>query len=79
MNKITTLLDSEPIITRVGPIVTAVVVYLVAKGLIDQDTANLLVALAVGVVGSGAMVSARARVEVPPKPLSIAKTPPAGE
>jgi hypothetical protein len=63
------LLDSEPVLTRVGPVVGAIVVYLVAKGLIDQDTANLFVGLAVAVVGSGAAFGARALVTPwPPKP-----------
>lgn len=61
-NSIMSLLDSEPVLTRIGPVVLAIVGYLVTKGLLDQDTANFLVALAVAVVGSGALVSARSRV-----------------
>lgn len=61
-NSIMSLLDSEPVLTRVGPIVLAVVLYLVAKGILDQDTADLFVAVAGAVVGGGAVVGARAAV-----------------
>lgn len=78
-NSITSLLDSEPVLTRVGPVVLAIVGYLVAKGMVDEDTANLIVALAVAVVGSGAMVSARARVWAPKKPAAVTEQPGSGD
>lgn len=62
MDRILSWVDAEPVLTRVGPVVLAVVAYLVARGLIDQDTADLFVALAGAVVGGGAVVGTRAAV-----------------
>lgn len=75
MNRIMDLLDSEPVLTRVGPVVGAIAVYLVAKGVVDQDTANLLVGLAVAVVGSGAAFSARELVTPWPPKLTLKPAP----
>ena len=77
MNRIMELLASEPILTRVGPVVGAIAIYLVARGVIDKDTANLFVALAVAVLGGGAAYGARAASSPwpPPENRGVAKLP----
>ncbi|WP_342800963.1 hypothetical protein [Nocardia sp. No.11] len=56
----------EPVAVRLAPVLIAVVGYLVARGWIDNQLAELLVALVVAVLGGGAIVGARARVD--PRP-----------
>ena len=56
----------EPVAVRLLPVLLAIVAYLVARGTIDDQFGELLVALAVAVLGGGAVVGARARVD--PRP-----------
>ncbi|MFC4124947.1 hypothetical protein [Nocardia rhizosphaerae] len=52
----------EPVAVRLTPVLLAVVAYLVARGTIDDQLAELLVAVVVAVLGGGAIAGARARV-----------------
>jgi hypothetical protein len=62
VNRVTNWLDSEPVITRVGPVVLLIVGYLLVKGGIDQDTSDLVLGIVGIILGSGVVVSARAAV-----------------
>jgi hypothetical protein len=62
VNQIRKWLRDEPIATRVGPAVVLVAGYLLARGVIDADTADLIVALVALVAGGGAVLGARALV-----------------
>jgi hypothetical protein len=62
MNHVRKWLRDEPIAARVGPAVVLLAGYLLARGVIDTDTADLVVALVGLVAGSGAVVGARALV-----------------
>ncbi len=62
MKKILALLDSEPIITRIGPLLGLIVVYLFARGAMDRDTYDLLSGIATLLLGSGGILGARAKV-----------------
>ncbi|MEV6258091.1 hypothetical protein AB0L97_33035 [Nocardia sp. NPDC051911] len=55
-------LEGEPVITRVGPVIGVIVVYLAAKGVLDQDTADLVTAIVGVLLGGGAIVGTRAAV-----------------
>lgn len=52
----------EPVAVRVLPVLLATIAYLVTRGTIDGEFGELLVALALAVLGGGAVVGARARV-----------------
>lgn len=62
MNEIREWLAREPLLARVGPIVLAVATYLLAKGMLDQETADLITAIVLAVGGGGALMLARERV-----------------
>lgn len=55
-------IDSEPIRTRVYPVLVPLVGYLAARGVLDSDTASLVLALVAAVVGGVAIEAGRARV-----------------
>lgn len=55
-------LAREPLLARVGPVVLAVAAYLLAKGTLDKETADLITAIVVAVGGGGALMLARDRV-----------------
>lgn len=55
-------LDSEPIRTRVYPVLVVLVGYLTVRGFLDSDTASLVLALVAAVIGATATESGRARV-----------------
>lgn len=55
-------LDSEPIRTRVYPVLVVVAGYLAVKGVLDSDTASLVLGLAAALVGGVATEAGRARV-----------------
>lgn len=52
----------EPVAVRLVPALLAIVAYLVARGTIDDQLGELLVALVVALLGGGAIAGARARV-----------------
>lgn len=52
-------MDSEPVITRIGPIITLIVGYLFVRGAIDRDTLDFITAIATLLLGSGGIVGAR--------------------
>jgi hypothetical protein len=58
-NKVSILMDVEPILTRIGPVVVVLVGYLLARGIVDRDTYDLVVALAGVLIGGGAITTAR--------------------
>lgn len=62
MNEIRAWLAREPLLTRVGPVVLAVSAYLLAKGTLDQETADLITAVVLAFGGGGALMFARAQV-----------------
>lgn len=62
MNRLRTLFREEPIATRVGPAVVLIAGYLLTRGVIDSDTADLITALVALIAGGGAVVGARALV-----------------
>jgi len=62
VNAITKVLNSEPILTRMSPVLGLLAIYLIGKYVTDADLANLLLGIATIVLGGGAMVTARAKV-----------------
>lgn len=66
LNRLVELAAREPVAVRLVPALLAIVGYLVARGTIDNQFGELLVALIVAVLGGGAIVGARARVD--PRP-----------
>lgn len=62
MAAIKTWLEQEPILTRVGPVAIALIGYLAAKGFVDNDTADLILAIVAALVGGVGLVSARGLV-----------------
>ncbi|RBO87016.1 hypothetical protein [Nocardia puris] len=62
MNRLRQLLADEPLLTRVGPAVALLVAYLLARGVIDSSTADLVVGIVGVLVGGGVMASARSKV-----------------
>lgn len=62
MDKILAWMDSEPVITRIGPLVTLVVAYLLARGAIDRNTYDFVLAVASLLLGVGGIAGARAAV-----------------
>jgi hypothetical protein len=66
--KLSAWIDAEPVLTRIGPVVVAVVAYLLAKGIVTADTYDLVVALASAILGGGALGATRSAVTPLPKP-----------
>lgn len=56
------LFGDEPVITRIGPVIALLATYLVARGLLDSDTGQLIVGIIGAIGGSGLLVSARSAV-----------------
>uniref|UniRef100_UPI003F499019 hypothetical protein n=1 Tax=Nocardia suismassiliense TaxID=2077092 RepID=UPI003F499019 len=61
------LLDGEPVATRIGPAGVLIVGYLVTRGVLDGDTAQLIAALVAILLGGGTIAAARALVTPVPK------------
>lgn len=72
MNKILAWMDSEPVVTRIGPLVAFIVAFLLARGAINHDTYDFVLAVVSLLLGSGGIVGARAAVtptiKLPKKP-----------
>ncbi|MGV9742883.1 hypothetical protein [Nocardia farcinica] len=64
MNRIKALVATEPILTRLTPVLGLLAVYLIGKYVADAELADLLLGIAAVVLGGGAMASARSRVWV---------------
>jgi hypothetical protein len=65
-------LDTEPVRTRLYPVISLVVGYLVTRGAVDSNTADLVIGLVSALLGVGATEAARARVSpVPPHTPTI--------
>jgi len=62
MDVVKTWLDEEPLLTRVGPVALALVAYLLAKGFVDKDTADLVFAIVGAIAGTGGLLAARGLV-----------------
>jgi hypothetical protein len=62
VDKVLSWIESEPVITRVGPTIGLIVVYLFAKGLIDRDTYDLVSGVLALLLGTGGVAGARAAV-----------------
>ncbi|MBF6411192.1 hypothetical protein [Nocardia farcinica] len=62
MNRIKALVATEPILTRMTPVLGLLAIYLIGKYVTDADLANLLLGVATIVLGGGAMVTARSAV-----------------
>lgn len=61
-NWITALLGNEPLVAAVGPVVILVAGYLLARGWLDSDTAQLIIGVVTAIGGGGAVLGARALV-----------------
>ncbi len=73
MNKVMSLLESQPLRTRLYPVLGLVVAYLVSAGLISSDTADLVGGLLTVILGVAATESAHANVK--PWPKATDETP----
>lgn len=62
LDSVNRLVTNEPLLTRVGPVLLAVVAYLATKAYIDTDTANLITAVLAALIGGTGLVTARALV-----------------
>lgn len=62
MNKILSWINSEPVITRVGPAVLLIVGFLVARGIIDHSTYDMVLGVVGLLLGGGGVIGARAAV-----------------
>ncbi|MFI6215624.1 hypothetical protein ACIBCD_26835 [Nocardia brasiliensis] len=62
MNALRKWWNEEPLAARVGPVVVLVVAYLVSKGFVDHATEDLIIGIAMAILGGGALVTARAKV-----------------
>lgn len=60
--KVLSWMESEPVITRVGPAVLLVVGYLLTMGAIDQNTTDLVLGVFAALLGVGGVVGARSAV-----------------
>jgi len=65
--RVLALLDSEPVRTRLYPVVVILIGYLVTRGVLDNDTANLVASIAAAILGVGAVEATR--VAVVPKAM----------
>lgn len=65
MDALKKLLGDEPLITRLGPVILAIVAYLVTRGVVDTDTADLITAVVVAIGGGGLLAAARGIVWTP--------------
>lgn len=62
MNLLARLRENEPLQLVMWPVLGAVVTILVAKGVIDDDLASVIMAAAVAVLGGSGVVAARSQV-----------------
>lgn len=75
MDKVLSWLDSEPVATRVGPVVLLIVGYLLTKGTVDQDTTDLVLGIVAAILGVGGVAAARGAV-IPIASLAVPEPPP---
>ena len=62
IGRLAEFVEREPVAARLGPVLLAIVGYLVTRGTIDNQLGELLVAIVVALFGGGALAAARARV-----------------
>lgn len=65
MNVLTRLRENEPLQLIMWPVLGAAVAILVAKGVVTDDLASVIVAAAVAVLGGSGVVAARSQVTSP--------------
>lgn len=68
MNGVVSWIEHQPILVRIAPVLAALVAYMFARGIIDGDTANLVIAIVGALAGTGGVASAHAAVKAPPFP-----------
>lgn len=71
MNKVISTIESQPVRIIFYPLVTAVVLYLVSKGVMDSDTENWIIGIVAAAIGYPATAAAH---KLATKPV-IAATP----
>lgn len=62
MSNVVSWIESEPVLTRVGPAVLLIVGFLVARGVIDRDTYDMVLGVVGLILGGGGLAGARAAV-----------------
>ena len=62
MNKVLSIVESQPARVYIYPCVLAIVAYLVSRGVIDSDAASWITGIVSAVVGVGATEAVHARV-----------------
>jgi hypothetical protein len=61
VNKVVSIVDSQPARAFIYPCVLAIVAYLVGRGIIDSDTASWITGIVAAAVGAGAAETVHAK------------------